>query len=75
VKAIIEAWYPGQAGGQAMPEVLAGRVNPAGRLPITFPADIAQTPRPEPPGIDAPWGMPIAVRYDEGAEIGYRWFA
>jgi beta-glucosidase len=75
VKAIIEAWYPGQAGGQAIAEVLAGRVNPAGRLPITFPTDIAQTPRPEAPGIDASCGTPITVRYDEGAEIGYRWFA
>jgi beta-glucosidase len=75
VKAIVEAWYPGQAGGQAIAEILAGRVNPSGRLPITFPVDIVQTPRPEPPGIDASWGTPITVRYDEGAEIGYRWFA
>jgi beta-glucosidase len=75
VKAILEAWYPGQAGGQAIAETLTGRVNPSGRLPITFPADIAQTPRPEPPGIEASWGTPITVHYDEGAEIGYRWFA
>ncbi len=75
VKAIVEAWYPGQAGGQAIAEVIAGKVNPSGRLPITFPADIAQMPRPELPGLGTPWGTPTTIRYDEGAEVGYRWFA
>lgn len=75
VKAIVQAWYPGQAGGRAIAEVLTGKVNPSGRLPITFPADLAQTPRPELPGLGTPWGTPIIIRYDEGAEVGYRWFA
>jgi beta-glucosidase len=75
VKAILQAWYPGQAGGQAIAEVLTGKVNPSGRLPITFPASLAQTPRPKLPGIETPWGTPTTVRYDEGAEIGYRWYA
>lgn len=75
VRAIVEAWYPGQAGGQAIAEVLTGTVNPSGRLPITFPADLAQTPRPELPGLGTPWGTPTTVHYDEGAEVGYRWFA
>ncbi len=73
VRAIVEAWYPGQDGGQAIAEVLTGTVNPSGRLPLTFPADLADTPRPELPA--APWGTPVTVRYDEGAEVGYRWFA
>jgi beta-glucosidase len=75
VRAIVAAWYPGQAGGQAIAEVLTGAVNPSGRLPITFPADLAQTPRPDLPGLGTPWGTPVTIAYDEGAEIGYRWFA
>src|SRR5262249_43675453 len=62
-------------GGQAIAEVLAGRVNPSGRLPITFPESLAQTPRPELAGIETAWGTPTTIRYDEGAEVGYRWFA
>jgi beta-glucosidase len=75
VRAIVEAWYPGQAGGQAIAEILTGAVNPSGRLPVTFPAHLDQTPRPELPGLGTPWGTPTTVHYDEGAEIGYRWFA
>jgi beta-glucosidase len=75
VKAIVQAWYPGQAGGQAIAEILAGKVNPSGRLPITFPTSLAQTPRPELPGLGTPWGTPTTIRYDEGAEVGYRWYA
>jgi beta-glucosidase len=75
VKGIIEAWYPGQAGGQAIAEVLTGKVNPSGRLPITFPADLAQTPRPALPGLGTPWGTPTRIEYNEGAEVGYRWYA
>lgn len=75
VKAIVQAWYPGQAGGQAIAEILTGTVNPTGRLPITFPADLAQTPRLELSGLGTPWGTPVTIRYDEGAEVGYRWYA
>jgi beta-glucosidase len=75
VRAIVQAWYPGQAGARAIAEVIAGAVNPSGRLPVTFPAELGQTPRPELPGLGAPPGTPTAIRYDEGAEVGYRWFA
>jgi beta-glucosidase len=74
-RAIVQAWYPGQAGGQAIAEVLAGAINPSGRLPLTFPADLSQTPRPDLPGLGTAWGTPTTIRYDEGAEVGYRWFA
>ncbi|HEY0872317.1 MAG TPA: fibronectin type III-like domain-contianing protein, partial [Vicinamibacterales bacterium] len=42
---------------------------------MTFPADLAQTPRPELSGLGTPWGTPVTIRYDEGAEAGYRWYA
>ncbi|MBO9539449.1 glycoside hydrolase family 3 protein [bacterium] len=75
VKAIVEAWFPGQAGGQAIAEILTGKVNPSGRLPMTFPANAAQTPRPELPGFGTPYGAPVTAHYREGAEVGYRWYA
>jgi beta-glucosidase len=75
VNAIVQAWYPGQAGGQAIAEVIAGRVNPSGRLPITFPVDLSQTPRPELLGLGDSWGSATIICYTEGADAGYRWFA
>nr|WP_197519211.1 glycoside hydrolase family 3 C-terminal domain-containing protein [Mycobacterium gordonae] len=68
VSAIVAAWYPGQQGGRAIAEILGGQVNPSGRLPISFPADLGQTPRPL-------LGSPTAIDYSEGADVGYRWFA
>jgi beta-glucosidase len=44
VPAILEAWYPGQAGGRAIAEALFGDVNPAGRLPVTFVRSVDQLP-------------------------------
>jgi len=75
VKAIVQAWFPGQAGARAIADVLTGKVNPSGRLPISFPESLAQTPRPELPGLGTPWGTAVTIRYDEGAEVGYRWYA
>ena len=83
VRAVVEAWYPGQRGGEAIADVLFGKVNPSGRLPITFPASESQLPNPVLPGSLLPRGNdigntqpePFAVTYPEGADIGYRWFA
>lgn len=44
VGAVVMAWYPGERGGEALADVLLGRVNPAGRLPVTFPASVGQVP-------------------------------
>ena len=43
-KAVVEAWYPGEKGGEAIADVLSGKVNPSGRLPVTFYASTDQLP-------------------------------
>jgi beta-glucosidase len=74
--AIVEAWYSGNAGGRAIAEVLSGKANPSGRLPVTFYAGIAQTPHPDPlPAGNFMNNAPGVTRYQEGAEEGYRWLA
>ncbi len=42
--AVIEAWYPGEEGGNAIAEVIFGEVNPSGKLPITIPKELGQVP-------------------------------
>jgi len=44
IPAIVEGWFPGEAGGKAVADVLFGDYNPAGRLPITFPKSVGQLP-------------------------------
>ena len=75
VKAILQAWFPGQGGAQAIAEILTGQVNPSGKLPLTFPTDLDQTPRPSLAGLGTPWGTPTTIIYNEGADVGYRWYA
>jgi beta-glucosidase len=77
--AVIEAWYPGARGGEAIARTLFGEVNPSGRLPMTFPAYEAQLPRPKitnDSGSKDAGGQAQAVEVDyfEGAQVGYKWF-
>ncbi len=83
--AVLEAWYPGARGAEAITAVLFGDENPSGRLPATFPAVLEQLPRPALPGADTVEpdfqgkgrpGQRLEVDYGiEGADVGYRWFA
>lgn len=76
VKGIVQAWYSGGSGGEAIARVLFGEVNPSGRLPLTWPVDESQLPRPTIPGWGQPGDARVQVNYDiEGSDIGYRWFA
>ena len=72
VKGVLAAWYPGTSGGEAIANVLFGRVNPSGRLPITFPASESQLARKELAEKDAR-GVKIA-NYADGAKVGYKWY-
>jgi beta-glucosidase len=75
VAAILEAWYPGTSGGEAIARVLTGEVNPSGRLPVTFPASLEQLPRPTLDGYPEQRDARINVDYTiEGAAVGYKWF-
>ncbi|QUD89077.1 beta-glucosidase family protein [Phenylobacterium montanum] len=73
--AVVEAWYSGAKGGEAIADVLFGDADATGRLPITFPASEAQLPRPDLPGVGLAPTAKFDVDYAEGSEVGYRWFA
>ncbi|MDB5745233.1 MAG: glycosyl hydrolase [Massilia sp.] len=74
VPAVLEAWYPGTSGGEAIANVLFGAVNPSGHLPATFPASEQQLPRPKLDGDPKNPDLQFAVDYFEGAAVGYKWF-
>ena len=71
--ALLEAWYPGQNGGPAIADLLFGKTNPSGKLPVTFPMGDDQLPRPSIPQPPAD-GSIFPVNYTEGYNVGYKWF-
>lgn len=87
VEAVVAAWFPGAAGGEAIANLLTGKVNFTAKLPITFPRSEADLPHPEIRGSRQPLvplkdsiipGMrtkaPFDLEYSEGALVGYKWF-
>lgn len=70
-KAIIEGWYPGMEGGNALAKIIFGEVNPSGKLPMTFPKKLEEAPAHKLgqfPGVNG------TVHYNEGIFVGYRYF-
>ena len=69
VAAIVQLWFPGMAGGEALARVLVGDDEPGGRMPFTVPVDLADAPcdisAADPPG---------HLRYTEGLAVGHRWY-
>jgi beta-glucosidase len=87
--AILEAWYSGSDGANALGNILFGSVNPSGKLPNTFPKSEADLPhltvtQPPPfsehgqgPMTPEKWAAglpPFPVSYDEGLKVGYKWY-
>jgi beta-glucosidase len=73
--AVVEDWYSGAGGADAIADVLFGIVNPSGRLPMTFPASTDQMPTAQLQGLGLPPQQPFDVSHPQGAEVGYRWLA
>jgi len=84
-KAIIYAWYPGQIGNTALAEIIAGKTNPSGKLPITIEKDFKDSPGfgyiPESEELYSDWNAegeqahPVYdVHYKENVFVGYRWY-
>ncbi|WP_158862069.1 glycoside hydrolase family 3 protein [Leifsonia sp. AG29] len=85
VKSVIEAWYPGDQQGTALAKLIYGDVNFTGKLPMTFPKSLADTPTSTPaqyPGTFADGSTTRAagdksirqVSYSEGLAVGYKWY-
>jgi beta-glucosidase len=75
---ILETWFPGQEDGNIVADLLLGRAEPTGRLPVTFPfagrGFLDSVTPTQFPGIPAADGTTQTVSYSEGLAIGYRWY-
>ena len=74
VPAIVEAWYPGAEGGAAIANILTGRVNPSGHLPVTFTRDEASCRGRCGRAASREMDAVHRCHYSEGAAVGYKWF-
>ena len=76
VAAIVQAWYLGSEAGNALADVMTGKVNPSGKLPFTFPYVMSDGPvktEEQYPGLPQDERF-YQVYYSEGIYVGYRWF-
>jgi len=79
---VLEAWYPGIRGGEAVASIIFGDVNPSAKLPVSFPKSEADLPHATLPGPAAGGGTagskadppPFDINYTEGLKVGYKWF-
>jgi beta-glucosidase len=78
VSGVLEAWYAGSKGADAVANILFGDVNPSAKLPMTFPRSEADLPHPQlvtpPPGRAGQAKPTFEVHYDEGLKVGYKWY-
>jgi beta-glucosidase len=73
-KGIIEAWYPGMEGGNALAHILFGDVNPSGKLPITFPVKLEDNPTAVLGEYPSTPGSPLKEVYKDDIFVGYRYY-
>ncbi|TXT66335.1 MAG: Thermostable beta-glucosidase B [Promethearchaeota archaeon] len=73
VPALIEVWYPGMEGGRALADIIFGEVNPSGKLPVTFPKKLSDSPAHK-SELSYPGDNEKNVHYDEDIFVGYRYF-
>ncbi len=71
VPAILWGWYNGMEGGNAIADVLSGKVNPSGKMPFTLPVSLEQSPAHALGNFP---GRNLKVNYEEDILVGYRWF-
>jgi beta-glucosidase len=75
VKAVLEMWWPGDEGGFATANLLAGKASPAGRLPVTWAKSLSDYAATDPKHPERSMkGVDGKTTYSEGVNVGYRWF-